>query len=71
MDYITKENVILIDRESPEQVVDAIIKLKNNEFNFKKNREELLHKYKKEAFTRRLLENLNNVFQDTENLPIS
>ncbi len=60
MDYITKKNAIIIDRESPEQIVDAILKVKNGEvnFDFKKNREELLANYGKEAFTKTLLKNI-------------
>jgi len=66
MEYINEKNVILIERASPDQVVDSILKIKqgNYSFNAEKNKKELLKNYGKEAFTKTLLTNLNSVFID-------
>jgi len=63
MDYITKENAILIERKNPEQLSENILRIKNGLYKYdgKMNSKNILKKFGKEAFTKKLIDNLNSV----------
>lgn len=63
MDFVTKDNCLIVDKKSPEQIAKYVLELKNGAHSFKiqDNREALLKQFDKQAFLERFLTQFKSI----------